>query len=270
MALILEKIQHFFIKMQDIVITDILYLLPCVLKWFYHRKIKKDIFLFQLKDRFGKKASLYQHGEWESEKRGMCVTLILHGLYSHPLVMIDLAEMAQKTNLGPVFSFYVVYDEANLDFHRSLLRKAIDKIEEILGGKDCALKNVVLVGHSMGAIEAAYLAFVEKDKRISAVISIAGRLKVVESIHSPCRESLKDSLHKIYRECQSNPNISLYQIVGRHDWNASLEATLIRKNSTCYHIVEEAMHFNILFCKDMRRKFPEFLQKSLLSEKIDD
>lgn len=249
--------------MQDILITDILYLLPCMIKWLYHLKIKKDIFLFRLKDSSGKRATLYQHGKWESEKRELPVTLILHGLYSHPLLMLHLAKMAQTTNIGPVFSLYLSYDEVNLGIHRSLLKQAIDSIEKMLCDKGYIFKGIVLVGHSMGAIEAAYTAFVENDKRILSVISIAGRLKVVESIHSPCRESLKDTVNQIYAGVQSLPDLPLYQIVGRNDWNASLESTLIRHDKDYCHIVEDAMHFNILFHKDVHRKFPEFLQKSL-------
>lgn len=248
--------------MQDILITDILYLLPCMIKWLYHLKIKKDIFLFRLKDGSGKRANLYQHGKWESEKREVQVTLILHGLYSHPLLMLHLAKMAQTTNIGPVFSLYVSYDEVNLKIHRSLLKQAIDSIEKMLCDKGYTFKGIVLVGHSMGAIEAAYTAFVENDKRILSVISIAGRLKVVESIHSPCRESLKDTVNQIYAGVQSLPDLPLYQIVGGNDWNASLESTLIRHDKDYCHIVEDAMHFNILFHKDVHRKFPEFLQKS--------
>ena len=53
-----------------------------------------------------------------------------------------------------------------------------------------------------------------------------------------------------------------YQIVGRNDWNSSLESTLIRKDKDTFHIVEDGMHFNILFHEDMEIKFPEFLEKS--------
>lgn len=268
MKFIFSKIKHFFTKIQDIVLTDFRYLLPCALKWFYHRKIKMDIFHFQLKNDSGKKASLYQHGKWKSENGETRVTLILHGLHSHPFLMLHLAEIAQKTNRGSVFSLYVSYDEDNHGFHRALLKQAIDHIEKMIRDEDCSLKGIVLVGHSMGAIEAAYTAFVDHDKRILSIISIAGRLKVVESIHSPCSESLKDTVDKIYEGVLSNPALPLYQIVGRHDWNASLESTLIRQDHDCYHIVEDGMHFNILFHEDIYRKFPEFLQKSF-EKKID-
>lgn len=250
--------------MQDILLTDIRYLLPCALKWFYHRKIKKDIFLFQLKDKdSGKKANLYQHGEWESDNQKPQGALILHGLYSHPCVMLHLAEIAQKANIGPIFSLYVHYDEMDVDAYRSLINQAITRIEKMWIDQGYPFKGIILIGHSMGAIAASYIAFVENNPKILSVISIAGRLKVIESIHSPCRESLKETLNKIFKGVQLNPHLPLYQIVGQYDWNASLESTLIRKTEGNYRIIEGTMHFNILFHKDMEHALAEFLQKSI-------
>ncbi|MCZ6925434.1 MAG: hypothetical protein O7D30_09185, partial [Rickettsia endosymbiont of Ixodes persulcatus] len=54
------KAEYFFAKMRDIIITDILYLIPCILNWFYHLKIKKSINHFNLKNHSGKEATLYQ------------------------------------------------------------------------------------------------------------------------------------------------------------------------------------------------------------------
>ncbi|MBA2368799.1 MAG: hypothetical protein H0V82_07225 [Candidatus Protochlamydia sp.] len=266
MKVIFLKIKHFYIKMQDILITDIRYLLPCVLTWFYHRKIKKDIFLFKLKNpHSGKKASLYQHGKWKITNPQSI--LILHGLYSHPCVMQHLAKVAQKANIGSVFSLYVRYEETNLNSHRFLINQAINSIEKMQLDQGYPFKGIILVGHSMGAIEASYIAFVENNKKILSVISIAGRLKVVESVYRPCRESLKDALNKINKGVQSNPSLPLYQIVGQRDWNAPLKSTVIRKKEGCYRIMEEGMHFNILFHQDIYSTLSEFLQKSSLKEK---
>lgn len=252
----------FFSKIQDVLFTNVYYIFPLLIRWFYHRKIKKDIFLFNLKNRFKKKVYLYQHGDCESDKRNNPVTLILHGLYSHPFVMQHLAEIAQRANIGHTFSLSLSYDEVNRDSNRTLIKHAIDKIEKLLLDNGYAFSGIVLVGHSMGAIEAAYTAFVEKDRRILSVISIAGRLKVIDSTLCPCTESLKETLNKISEEIHTNPQFLLYQIVGRKDWNAPLEATLIREQKDCFHIVEDGMHFNILFHKDIYTKLHEFLQKS--------
>ncbi len=260
--LFFSKIKHFLKKVQDIMITNFYYVIPALIKWFYHRKIRKDIFLFDLKNRYRRKVYLFQHGECESDKRNNPVTLILHGLYSHPFVMQHLAEVAQNANIGHTFSLYMPYDETNHEDNRTLIKHAIDRIEKILLDNGYSFNGIVLVGHSMGAIEAAYTAFVDKDRRILSVISIAGRLKVVESLHSPCSETLKGTINKISNEIHSNPNLVLYQIVAGKDWNAPLEATIIRKSPGTYHIVEDAMHFNILFHDDIFIKLQEYLQKS--------
>ncbi len=255
-------IRYLTAKWWDILFTDLIRMPSCVARWFYHLKIKKNIRDFHIEDSSGKKAILYQQGHWDSKKQETKATLILHGLYSHPCVMSHLAKLAQDMHAGPVFSLYLTYDENHELSHRSLIKQALDTIEKMAVNHSVSLKGVVLVGHSMGGIEAAHTAFVTQDKRILSVISIAGRLKVVESLYSPCKPSLKGSLDEIYTKVQSLKLIPLYQIVGKHDWNAPLEATLIRHNPSCAHIVD-AMHFNILFHRDMYTKFPEFLTKSL-------
>lgn len=261
MKLMALRIRHFFTTLKDVLITDLLYLFPAIINWYYHRYIKRDIISFSLTSPSGKKATLYQHGKLKSANRKYPAILILHGVYSHPIVMLHLAKMAQKTKLGLVFSLDVSYDEGNFDIHRSLLKQAVDLIEKLMREKD-SFRGIVMVGHSMGAIEAVYLAFVKNDRRILSVISIAGRLKLVESIVNPCRETLKPTLFEIFDCVQANPELPLYQIVGRDDWNAPLESTLIRDKEDYYHIVEDAMHFNILFHKDVRKKLPEYLRRA--------
>lgn len=265
MLVVFIKMKHFFTKMRDILLTDLCYLLPCFLQWFYHRKIKKDVFRFQLKNpQSDMTADLYQHGEWNLEKQELQSVLILHGQYSHPCVMLHLAKIAQTTNIGSVFSLHVRYDDTYS--HRSLIKQAMDSIEKDCLDKGHNLSGIILVGHSMGAIEAAYFGFVTNSKKVSSVISIAGRLKDVESITSPCKESLKGTLYEINKGIQLNPHLPLYQIVGLHDWNASLESTIIRKSEGYYHIVEDAMHFNILFHKEVSNKLVEFLQESIYTQ----
>jgi hypothetical protein len=257
-------VKYLFIKWWDILFTDITRLLPCIIRWFYQLKIKRNIRPFRIEHPSGKKAMLYQHGGWNSKQSEAKTVLILHGLYSHPCVMLHLAKQAQEINEGPVFTLNLSYDKENFLTHRSLIKQALDTIESMALNYAISLKGIILAGHSLGAVEAVHAAFVDKDRRILSVISIAGRLKAVESIHSPCRESLRPSLDEIYKKIQLLPSIPLYQIVGRHDWNAPLEATLIRKEKHCSYIIE-AMHFNILFHRDMSIKFSEYLTKSLSS-----
>lgn len=253
-----SKIKNYFLdRLQDIVISDIRYIIPSFLRWFYHTKIRKDITVIPLKDDFGKKAFLYQHGKIGNEKGKDIATLILHGLYGHPAVMLHLAEMAQEVDIGPVFSLLIDYDKDKPETHRHLIRKAINTIQSLTRDQ---LKGIILTGHSMGGVEAAYSAFVEKNKHVLAVISIAGRLKVVEEECVGCSEALKASLHKIEEGIHSLPDFPLFQIVGEKDWSASLKSTLIRHDENCSYIIMNAKHLNLLFFKEMKVKFPEFLK----------
>lgn len=55
------------------------------------------------------------------------------------------------------------------------------------------------------------------------------------------------------------PDFPLYQIVGKKDWNAPIEATVLRSDKKFSHIIHNAMHFNILFHRDLKKKLLEFL-----------
>lgn len=253
------RFKRYFHTLQDVLITDTLYLVPCMMRWLYHRYIKRDITAYPLKNSTGHKATLFQHGEWRRERKSNTPILIMHGVFSHPIVMLHLAKMAQETHIGPIFTLDVSYDESNFDPHRSLIKQALDLIETLSLEKEGCSEGIILVGHSMGAIEAVYRAFVMKDTRIKAIISIAGRLKLIETASNPCRASLKPTLYEIDECVIAQPDIPLYQIVGGRDWNAPIESMVIRKEEGYYHIVENAMHFNILFYKDVHDKFTEFL-----------
>lgn len=251
------KLKYFSDKMKDILITDILYLFPSLCRWFIHRRIKRDISRFQLNHPSDKKSSLYQHGKIDLKKKNTQPILILHGLYSHPFIMLHLAEIAQNEGFGPIFSLYVSYNEHNLEDHRSYIGKALDHIEKMTSTNlQDASKGIILVGHSMGAIESANRALVVNDKRILAVISIAGRLNAAD----PCSDLLKDSLNQIDESFLTLPKFPLYQIVGDRDWNASLRSTIINRREGYYHIIKDAMHFNILFHLELKSKFLENLK----------
>ena len=265
MAFIVEKTKYFLMEMQDVFISGIGYLIPCLFRWVYRLKIKKDLVPIVFKDGSGKTATLYQHGKWKVKDGNVRAILLLHGQHCHPFTMLNLADRAQKTFQDPVFSLYVSYDEENLAIHRSLIKQALDYIEKLIKDQGYIFKGIVIVGHSMGAIQGAYRAFVERDPRLLSVISIAGRLKVVDSVYNPCGESLKPSINQT-QEVQLRTDFPLYQIVGRQDWNVPLEATLIRKDKGCYHIVEDAMHLNLLFHDETYNKFIEFLKRSLYSK----
>lgn len=240
-------------------------MVPNIAKWLYRTKISNQISTYSIEycgEGGCKEALLFLHGRIgfdDGEDRSPI--LLLHGDHSHPFTMLSLADISQNSGKGPVFSVYLPYDDINPDIHQSLLKLAVSKIEEFLPISHCTRSGIICVGHSKGAIEAANMAFVDKDPRIKAVISIAGRLKDVPSLQMPCHRLLKPIVEKVYQSIIENPYIPLYQIVAGEDWNAPLEATAVRIVDDCCHIVENSMHLNILVHEETYSKFDFFLKK---------
>lgn len=261
MRLFFFKISNLTVKFRDIILTDFFYIFPAFFKWIYRLKIKRDIQSLSLEETSGKRATLYTHGSDNFIKKETQAVLFLHGQHAHPLVLLHLADIAQKIQLGPVYSIYLHYDQINPQAHRLLIHQAADYIEQKVKESGSSLKGIIMIGHSMGAIEAAHKAFVEKDKRLSSVISIAGRLKVTESLFNPCSPTLKPTVQKVFEAILAYHEVPLHQIVGKKDWNASLEAMTVRKEEQFCHIIEDAMHLNILYHSETKRKLLELLGK---------
>src|SRR5437016_2743266 len=115
MALKLSGICNFLSQMRDIILADIVYAFPYAIKWLYRSSIKKQIKLFPLEKTINRKkykAHLFLHGSLDSHiSDETSVILLLHGVYGHPFSLLHLADIAQGSGLGPVFSIYLSYNE---------------------------------------------------------------------------------------------------------------------------------------------------------------
>lgn len=281
------RFKRYFNMVRDVLVANLTYALSNSIKWLYQSVIKKQIASFPLELKsnlpptkiplltralygattslYGKTPFLYLHSrpKREIEKEEVNAVLFLHGVHGHPHSMLHLADLAQKKTNGFIFSLYLPYNQAQPEVHRDYLKQALDKIELIANERQSKLKGIVAVGHSLGAIESSFQAFVNKDPRIISVISIAGRLRVVPSKEMPCKDYLKPTVDSVFQGLQELPELPLYQIVAGKDWNAPLEATAIRPEDHCCHIVKNARHLNVLYHKETKKKFCDFLLNSI-------
>lgn len=226
----------------DTVPTTITQILPNSALWLY-RSLAGQITSFPLKatvDKTTQVATLYLH----NSPKGTSPLLLLHGDHGHPFTTLHLADLAAKHHIGPIFSLHMPYEEGFSPASRSLLKQAIDKIEQIVSSQG-SFSGLVAIGHSKGAIQSAHQAFVEKDARIKSVISIAGRLKVVSSSDKPCHAKLKSTVDAICEAVGKNPHIPLYQIAAENDWCVPLEAVVVRQDNSL--VVSGASHMNVLY-----------------------
>jgi predicted esterase len=179
--------------------------------------------------------------------------LLLHGDHSHPLTMLHLADIAEAQGKA-VFSIYLPYDDIDPEAHRSLLRKGIDKIEQIVAKNGGNLSHLLLAGHSRGAMEAANEAFVENNPKVSGVIAIAGRFKVIKPSLRPCRESLEPSVNALWEKLRNfDRPLPFYQIAAKNDWCIDQEASIVRQDLK--HLCVNASHLSVINHPETLRQF---------------
>ena len=120
--------------------------------------------------------------------------------------------------------------------------------------------RLVLIGHSRGAIEAAYQGYVEKHPKITDVISITGRLRHTEPTRFPCRACLHQSVQRISDAISTADQPltpRLYTIVAFRDLAVDYRAGYIHDD----HVAKiDAGHCSILFHPQMVTQVLDWLQ----------
>jgi hypothetical protein len=262
-----EQLPHYFCKLAKRLnviyrktVTVCTSILPNACKWVYRVKVEKSIHSYPLKvtvDKVDKVASLYLHGKrTEGEQKEGAAVLMLHGVQSHPLMLLPLADAVKKAAPTlPLFSLKISYEEHKKDRNDALISEGV-AIMEGLG-----YKKIVVIGHSYGAIHGVYRALVKQDARVIALISIAGRLRVIESEDKPCEKELQPLVNQVYQQIQTHPAFPLYQIVPGEDELMPYEASAVRPDKEFCSVVPKADHLNILYWQETASHVTAFLCK---------
>lgn len=191
---------------------------------------------------------LFFHTQGQKQKP---VLLFLHGDHSHPATLLPILDSCEEYTC---YSIHLSYNDDIPELHRKVLDCALELIT-----KKHEDSSIILVGHSKGAIESSYAAFVKEDERIRAVISIAGRLALPLGDES-CGNDLRPTISKIQEAIEKRYDIPLYQIVAENDWNAPLKATRVRPDTAA--IINNAYHLNILYFNETCARLHEFLKSA--------
>ncbi len=247
----------------DLIPTNLTCILPNFFQWYYRSLISHDphrrITCYKLQntvDKTSKVGYMYLHGGISKDVNR--VILNLPGDHAHPASMSHLADIA-KSKQWIVFSAHLPYDDAQPEQHRTLLKAAVSKIIELVQEKNEAVGDFFLVGHSRGGMEGAYEAYVEENEAITGVISIAGRLQVIEGSKRPCRKALQASVNAVYEKIIHPESLRspLYEIAATDDWCIDYWASAVRRDH--FIVVDGASHLNILFHPKATRQFAEWI-----------
>lgn len=243
----------------DIIPSTFTGVIPNAVSWGYRTWCTGSIRRCEAFDTTSKVADLFIHGNVPFRSDG-CISavLLLHGEHSHALTMQHLGDIAEAEGRA-VFSVNLPYDDLNPENHLSLLRQSIDRVERMIHKSGGRLSHLALAGHSRGAIEAAYVGCVEHHPKVNAVIGIAGRFKVVEPSHRPCRETLKPTVRAVWDKVRPFQPLGTQfcQIAANQDWCIDPEASIVR-GDLAYRFVD-ASHLGVLYHPDTLESFKSWM-----------
>lgn len=261
----IDRTLHFLRIVSSEVWANIRHVIPQAVSWQWRQRVQNSIVYQAVNIMFrgaNRLAALYLHQPpQEGKTKGMAV-LFLHGDHSHPFTTLHLADVAQQVGAKHVYSLHLNYNDEQSKCHQGQLQEAIKKVAEAVTATDGSFKGVILVGHSRGAVEAAYLAYAEQDPSIKAIISIAGRFKVTPPPDRPPRESLAPTIEAIEQAITADPPDNLYQIAASDDWCIPEDASLTVADKEKALLIEDSSHLNVLFnatCVQQVRQWLELL-----------
>lgn len=264
---ILDRIYNALkILFTDLLPTNLVCILPNALKWVYRSWCSRTLTCHSLAIQEGttiKTGNLFVHGAIQQRPGNLPALLLLHGDHSHPLSMLHLADIAAKEGRA-VFSVHLPYDDAHPEGHRSLLSQSIDKIQALIAEKGGRLSNLLLAGHSRGALEAAHEAFVVNNPKVSGVIAIAGRFKVITPSERPCRLSLEASVNAVWEKIgnvNQHLRVPFYQIGATRDWCMDPETSIVRTDHK--HLEVDTGHLGVVNHPSTLQRFREWVSNSL-------
>ncbi len=247
----------------DVFIADVLYILPSALKWMYRRTITRSIQRHKIKNLShpsAKTTNLFIHQDLNSVKEKTIPTvLILHGDYGHPAAHLNLADVAASQGYA-VFSLFLFYRQNPL-LHRDQIKQAISTLEQLMQNANKKLGPLVLVGHSRGAVEAAYQGYVDKHPKVTDVISIAGRLRLLNPSQLPCKPALQETVESIWHELKDQkPGLTprLCQVVALQDCAVDHRTSGVRSEN---RLEVDTGHCRVLFHPQTIQQISEWLQK---------
>lgn len=222
------------------------------------KALTKTIFRYN----YGKTAIFNIHGlnpkQIQNVKRP--AILFLHGDKHNQSAVLPFAEYLTKVKAetGSIFTVNLDYKEKDPSSYREVLKRKILEIKDLYNQQELRL---IIVGHSKGAIEGAHLAFCEDalpGVNIQKVISIAGRLKVVNSTFRSCHPDLVPLVMTTHRGIKKNIG-KLFNIAGDLDWNAPTEAMIINDSNEHARIVKNHSHVSILYAEETQKAILEFI-----------
>lgn len=186
--------------------------------------------------------------------------LCLHGDKGNQSCFLPLAKRLQGI-ASAVFTMNLGYDDDHPEIARTQLQNRIVEIKQRYQAKGKKHLDLIIIGHSKGAITGAEYAFcleTPKDIQVQKVISIAGRLRVWTNSWRQCPCPIASTVSGIYEQFRNKPTSSLHVISAEKDWLLPQEASKVGDN---VYVVKRKSHLSVLFAQETHDKVIEIINK---------
>jgi pimeloyl-ACP methyl ester carboxylesterase len=195
------------------------------------------------------------------------IVLLLHGAGAHQSSFVPMAKKLSEAKIENIFT--VSLQQSNKDpipvatLAIRINELSLKYLQQGYGNVDFAL-----VGHSLGALAASKYIWREVHPitpwKISAMISIAGRLKYVQNKFSWFCEDVKPEIERTYNAISQSPNkVRLYSIWGDGDAIVPKQSAHIQGESSREYTVKGWGHGGIVFAPDTHQKVVSWIQEWL-------
>ncbi|MBN1914505.1 MAG: alpha/beta fold hydrolase [Parachlamydiales bacterium] len=191
------------------------------------------------------------------KKRKDVPILMIHGFCNSSIVWWYHGRKLSKAGFGPLYTINLGSPLSSIEEYAQKVEK---KVEDIFFHTQ--KKRIILIGHSMGGLVAAYYALNRAPpKTVTDVIALGSPFKGTKIAllgMGKCAHQMERNspfVEALSHQIMKDRSIRFYFIAAERDhWVSSLQSTILHKEKRHQCLIEKIGHFGLLFSDKVSKK----------------
>ncbi len=197
--------------------------------------------------------------------------LLVHGYLHNKSGFALLHWRLREENLGPIYSLNLTPPFSSIEHFASLVKERAAEIE-----KETGKKELIIIGHSMGGVVAAFYAeYIAPEGKVSDIITIASPLKGTPlaylGVGACCRQMQinSDLIRALYQRIKHNRQLRYHHMSSKVDSIVPASYGLIGEYLERERIYPDISHAGFFFSKKVASQIIEWLRQAKLKSPKD-